>query len=171
MMDVSVLFDDYFSSNDRIIVDTNVLIYVYCPINSEAKEGIVSHYSMMLNKIQTSGASVFINSLIVSEFFNVWAKLDFKRSGLKDYKNEYRASDRFKTLQKRIFKELDKFFKSFNVTKIDDNFSGMNLTTMYQAFPASDFNDLVIVNNAIFYKCKILTEDGDFDKYNIPVIH
>lgn len=170
-MDVSVLFDDYFSCKDRIIVDTNILIYVYCPINSEAKEEIVSHYSMMLDKIRKSGASVFINSLIVSEFFNVWVRLDFKRSGLTNYKNEYRSSDRFKTLQKRIFKELDKFLKNFNVTKIDDNFSTMNLITMYQTFPESDFNDLVIVHNALFYNCKILTEDGDFYKYGIPVIH
>lgn len=170
-MDVSVLFNNDFSSKDRIIVDTNVLIYVYCPINSEAKEGIVSHYSMMLDKIQTSGATVFINSLIVSEFFNVWAKLDFKRSEFNNYKNEYRASDRFKTLQKRIFKELDKFLKNFNVTKIDDDFSKINLTAMYKAFPESDFNDLVIVNNALVHNCKILTEDGDFDQYNIPVIH
>lgn len=33
-----------FSQNDRILIDANVLIYVYCPLNGRSYEGFIILY-------------------------------------------------------------------------------------------------------------------------------
>ena len=79
-MDLSNLHK--FSSSDKIIIDANVLIYVYCPLNGSSSEQFASHYSSLIQKIVEAKASVYVNSLVVSEFINYWLRLDYKKVDL-----------------------------------------------------------------------------------------
>ena len=159
-----------FSQNDRILIDANVLIYVYCPLNGRSYEGFISHYTDTLQKIGNAKSSVFVNSLIISEFINRWLRMDFSRTGLNDFKRDYRPSDRYRNTIKLILRELAKFYKQFNVQNLNDNFSIINFQRKYIEFPQSDFNDILIAENAIANSCKILTQDKDFAQYPVEII-
>lgn len=160
-----------FTSADKILIDTNILIYVYCPLNSKNCESFASHYSDTLQKIADAKASVFVNSLVISEFINRWLRLDYEKSGLGGtFKKDYRLSDRYKTTMKTILKELSKFYKHCSVRQLDDSFSIVDFQNKYKSFPESDFNDIIIAENAKINDCKILTQDGDFAQYGVKVI-
>lgn len=162
-----------FNDSDKIIIDANVLIYVYCPLNSSSYDDFISHYTEILEKISKAKASVFVNSLIISEFINRWLRMDFKKSPFAsaDFKKDYRASERYRNTMRVILSELKKFYRQHKVTNIDDNFSNINFLSHYDKEIQNDFNDIIIAENAISNKCKILTQDGDFSKYsNVEVI-
>lgn len=159
-----------FKDSDKILVDANVLIYVYCPLNSPRYDNFIGHYTDTLQKIHSAKASVYVNSLIISEFINRWLRMDFSKSGLNDFKRDYRTSNRYKGTIKSILRELKKFYTYHNVINLNDEFTQSNFHKMYEDYPESDFNDILIVENAIFNNCKILTQDNDFVKYPVTVI-
>lgn len=167
-MDLSDL--NKFNSTDKVLVDANVLMYVYCPLNSRGYETFISHYTDTLQKIADAKASVFVNSLIVSEFINRWLRLDFGKSGLANFKKDYRSSDRYKKTIKAILRELNKFYQQCSVQHLDDGFSSVNVQSSYIQFPESDFNDIIIAENAKLNGCQVLTQDGDFAQYGVNVI-
>lgn len=135
-----------FTSADKILIDTNILIYVYCPLNSKNCESF-------------------------ARFINRWLRLDYEKSGLGGtFKKDYRLSDRYKTTMKTILKELSKFYKHCSVRQLGDSFSIVDFQDKYKSFPESDFNDIIIAENAKINDCKILTQDGDFAQYGVKVI-
>lgn len=160
-----------FQVEDRIVIDANVLIYVYCPLSGKDSEIYISHYSNLLQKLSDAKSSVFVNSLIVSEFINRWLRLDHKKSGLSDFKKDYRSSDRYKITMKTIMQQLKKFYKQCNVKNLDDGFSSIDIQNSYTHFPSSDFNDIVIAENVKNNRCKLLTRDHDFSQYGIELIN
>ena len=155
---------------DKIIIDANVLIYVFCPLNHRKYELFISHYTDTLNNIKNANASVFVNSLIISEFINRWLRMDFQKTNFTDFKTEYRSGDRYKKTIKSILRELKKFYLNWNVQKLNDNFPNIDIISKYENFPESDFNDIIIAENAITNNCKILTQDNDFSQYGVVVI-
>jgi predicted nucleic acid-binding protein len=159
-----------FKSSDKILVDANVLIYVFCPLNSSHYDNFINHYTDTLQKIANANASVFVNSLIISEFINRWLRMDFQRSGLNNFKQDYRASGRYTKTIKSILRELKKFYTQCNVRTIDDNFSNIDYQNKYAKFLESDFNDIIIAENALSNGCKILTQDRDFTQYGVSII-
>ena len=162
-----------FNTSDKIIIDANVLIYVYCPLNSAQYDDYISHYSEILEKISKAKASVYVNSLIISEFINRWLRMDFKKSAFsnEDFKRDYRASERYRNTMRVILSELKKFYRQHKVNNIDDNFSNIDFLSYYEKDIQNDLNDIIIAENSISNGCKLLTQDGDFSKYgNIKVI-
>ncbi|HRF55769.1 MAG TPA: type II toxin-antitoxin system VapC family toxin [Campylobacterales bacterium] len=159
-----------FSSSDKIIIDANVLIYVYCPLNGSSSEQFTSHYSSLIQKIVDAKASVYVNSLVVSEFINYWLRLDYKKSGLVDFKKDYRSSERYKMTMKTILNQLGKFYKHCSAKQLNDGFATVDLQDKYKSFAESDFNDIVIAENAKINKCKVLTEDRDFEQYGVEIV-
>lgn len=161
-----------FNSDDKVIVDTNVLMYVYCPLNSKGYESLSSHYSDTLQKLADAKASIFVNSLIVSEFINRWLRLDCRKKGvdLQDFKRVYRSSNDYTNTMRMILKQLKNFYLQCNAQNLDDNFSVFNIQSSYTQFPKSDFNDIIIAENAKINGCKVLTQDGDFAQYGVNVI-
>lgn len=167
---MNLSFTKIITSSDKILIDTNVLIFIYCPLNNEENDELVSYYSDILEKIYKSKAKVYTNSLIISEFINTWLRIDCKKQGFENFKRDYRCSTRYKTVIKQILKQLNKFYTRFNVYQLDDSFNKFDYKEIYLKFPEIDFNDLIIAKNALQNDCKVLTNDNDFGKFGIERI-
>jgi predicted nucleic acid-binding protein len=159
-----------FSKEDKILIDTNVLLYVYCPLTSQRYDRYIAHYTDTIQNIVDAKSTVYVNSLIISEFVNRWLRIDFQKSGFSNFKQDYRSSERCKNVLKTILRELKKFYQQCNVKSISDKFNLIDFQSEYMKYPESDFNDLIIAQNAIQYDCKILTQDNDFSQYSVDVL-
>jgi len=65
------------SKDERFMFDTNIWMYIFCPIG-DYKKHIVGQHSSFLKKLINAKAEVIINSLILSEFINSYLRLEFK---------------------------------------------------------------------------------------------
>ena len=71
---------------------------------------------------------------------------------------------------KTILNQLGKFYKHCSAKQLDDGFATVDLQDKYKSFAESDFNDIVIAENAKINKCKVLTEDRDFEQYGVEIV-
>lgn len=62
--------------NDKFFFDTNIWMYLYCPIGNYNKQ-VIGEYDGFFKKAYQARSPIFISSLVLSEFFNAWIKLDF----------------------------------------------------------------------------------------------
>src|SRR3990172_4767621 len=92
-----------FSDKDSLFLDTNIWLYIYGPQAPGDKR--VMAYSKALQKILQAKSKIFLDVLVLSEFVNRYARLEFDRfsgPGKKtDFKN-YRKSTDFNPAAKAI---------------------------------------------------------------------
>jgi len=163
-MDISSLYK--VDKNTKVLIDTNVLIFVFYPINSNKNK--VDHYSMSLEKLRENNSQIFISSIVISEFINRWLRLDFEKNFQNDdktkkFKKDYRVSDTYKKTIKLILKTIKKIYKNYNIKNIDDCYSSFDIEKRYKD-NYIDFNDLILIHIAEKYNLKILTDDNDINK-------
>ena len=131
--------------DDKIFLDTNVWLYLFCPIGNYKRE-VIEQYSTMFYKILKSGCKIYTTSLTISEFFNTYCRIDFqiKRkenpNKYKKYKSDFRNTEEFNSLTEDICDIINnKIFKY--AQKIDDNFSKIDINKILIADNNFDFND------------------------------
>ena len=84
--------------DEKIFIDTNILIFLFSPSFVSSKEYQVDKYSKILDILITNNNELYINSLVVSEYINRCLRIDFEKSfqddrRTKDFKNDYRSSE------------------------------------------------------------------------------
>ncbi len=166
-IDFSTIYN--ISSDDKVFIDTNILIFLFSPDFVSSKEYQVDKYSKIYELLLQNNCSLYINSHVVSEFINKCLRIDFDRNvqdenRTKIFKEDYRGTQRYKDTLKTILKELKKFL-SLNVTQLNDNFSNFDILEEYEKNLIADFNDLIIANNVIENNLYLLSDDGDFSSY------
>lgn len=162
----------HFMPTDDILVDTNIWLRLFGPETSNP-EGYDYPFFNMLDV----GARLFINSAIVSEFLNTSLRSSY-HAKLKelhftskeyDYKTHYRPTDDFKERYKTVMGILQE-----DILK-----NAKLLPTSKKAFEKSivecrqdshrdfiDFNDEIIIHDALENNLKILTADKDYQHFS-----
>jgi len=154
------------SKSDNFIFDTNIWLYLYCPLG-DYKTLIIKKYENFLVKIIKANSTIFLSSLILSEFINRYIRLDFNIKNkidpdkFSDFKKDYRTSPEFlvtvKALQATIRQQIIKITKN-----ISDDFNNYDLTYIINNVDKADFNDLCIEELSSISNYKIVTDDKDF---------
>lgn len=159
--------------NDRFFFDTNIWIYLFCPI-ANYKPSIVKKYSAFLKKLIQVKASIFISSLVLSEFFNTYARIEFnllKRKNpknYKDFKKDFRGTERYKKLVREIERTVK--IKILKVSRrLNDKFRDIDLDKIFKNIEEADFNDSYYIALLYGENIKIITNDYDFVKIDEPV--
>lgn len=150
-------------ASDEFFFDNNIWMYLYCPIGNY-KQHIVSKYSVFFAKILESGAKIYVSSLVLSEFFNSFSRLDFniwRNSKKKDYKKDFRPTDRFKETSKTIVNTIEGRILGV-AERINDKFTDMTIEDISDKCEDLDFNDSYYIELAKKHNCKIVTNDSDF---------
>lgn len=163
--------------SDKFFFDANVWMYLYCPIGNYKKH-IIDKYSKFLKKAIQSKSSIFISSLMLSEFFNAWIRLEFNilknTQSLEyvDFKKDFRRKDVYKKsadIAKTVI--IEKIMKL--AKRIDDKFENISLDDLFKEIEISDFNDSYYLSMANLENFKIVTNDSDFfsskDK-SVPIL-
>lgn len=155
--------------DDKVFIDTNILIFLFSPDFVSSREYQVDKYSNIYAKLIENQCKLYINSHVVSEFINKCLRIDFNKNfqneeRTKEFKKDYRGSSQYKETLSTILHELNKFM-SLNVSQIDDDFSNFDINREYIENDNSDFNDLIIARNVINNNLKLLSDDADFFSY------
>src|SRR5437870_2654808 len=84
-----------FTNSDRIFFDANVWLSIYGP-QGDPRDPVARTYSAALSRILNGGLNVHVDALVLSEFANRYARLEFelrKQYGVFDKFKPFRDSD------------------------------------------------------------------------------
>ena len=151
-------------------------MYLFCPLGNYNQKRQNS-YSSFLKITKTSRSTIFISSMVLSEFANRYLRMDFeqwKNSEVNynaDFKRDYVGSKQYlKTVDeiKIHIKNIMRFCE-----KSSDNFNAIDLDDIFLHLQSIDFNDSYYIELAKLGKWKIVSDDKDFINYqnhNLTVI-
>lgn len=155
---------------DNFFFDNNIWIFLFCPIGNhdKSKQKI---YSSFLQSVRQAEATIWINSLVISEFanvsikldYNLWKKNEVKKVALKtdlDYKQAYRKTQRYRDTVASICTAINNIL--LLCQKCTDNFNALNVQAILSHFVDIDFNDSYYVELCKQLSFKFVTDDKDF---------
>lgn len=158
-------------SSDIFFFDNNIWMLLFCPLGNFRKESQQA-YSAFLRSIQSSRSTIFINSLVLSEFANASLRIDFDQwKGLKGnekakYKLDYVGSERYKDTIDTVVSSIMNIMKI--AEKSPDEFNSLNLDKILDGYKLRDFNDNYYLELAASKNWKVVTDDSDYFTYNHP---
>lgn len=151
------------NQNDKFFFDANIWMYLYCPLGNYRRKTI-KEYDGFLKKAIQSKSSILISSLVLSEFFNSWVRLDFnilnKSNSLKfktDYRNTKLYENQVLNIKTVVIKHIMQIAK-----RIDDKFANISIDELFKEIEKSDLNDNYHLAMANLENFKIVTDDSDF---------
>lgn len=157
-------------SMDNLFFDNNIWVYLFCPIGNHNKNK-QRIYSSFLQSVQQVKATIWINSLVLSEFANVSIKLDYNlwkaeefpaatNTFNSDYKSAYRKTQRYSDTVMSICTAINQIL-SF-CEKSSDNFNCLNHQSILSSFKNIDFNDSYYLEFCRYSSYTFVTDDKDF---------
>jgi hypothetical protein len=126
-------------------------------------------YSSFLESVKTSRSTIFINSLILSEFANAFIRLDFrqweasKKTEKVSYKKDYVGTPRYREIIKLVTYAINDILKFCE--KGSDNLNSLEIEKVLNHLQSIDFNDSYYIELSSISKYKIVTDDQDFINY------
>ena len=164
---------DYpFCRDDRLFVDANVWLFAYGSDSSQSEQAVV--YEQVVSKMLAADCQLYTNLLILSEYTNRRARMEWKKHRgrsrkLRDFKN-FRESEVFRSIAEDIASDAQKILSRCQLVDGVDIAAVRACLADYQT-GAVDFNDAIIVQICRAYKLKLVTDDADFARQkNLTVI-
>lgn len=158
-----------FQPEDELFFDANVWLFIYGP--HRPGDTRVAKYSDAFAKILNAQSRIYIDVLIISEFFNTYARLKWKQvaPSVKNFK-KFRKSTSFKPIAHAIASDVKRILK--HCTRIENGFESLDIDSLIAEFEDgdADFNDQVITSLCKNRGLKLVTDDGDFRIQGIPVV-
>lgn len=158
-------------SSDEFFFDNNIWMLLFCPLGN-FRQSSQKAYSAFLRSIQSSRSTVFISSLVLSEFANASLRIDFEqwkessRNIAANFKLDYVGSERYKETTETIINSIKNILKI--AEKSPDDFNSLNLNNILDGFELRDFNDNYYLELAVSKNWKVVTDDSDYFTYNHP---
>lgn len=158
---------------DTFFFDTNVWMYLYCPLGNYRRARIKA-YDHFLKQIIQNKARVYISSLVLSEFFNAYLRLEFnilkkkKPKKYKDFKKDFRPTREYIELMSEIMSTIRSQILKL-ARRVDDRFSVLDINELFSTVEQADFNDAYYAIFSKFNSFAIVTDDGDFDMNKIDI--
>lgn len=152
---------------DSYFFDNSVWLYIYGPIadNNVKKQ---REYSAFLAEIRARGASLFVTSLVLSEFSNKCLRISFelwkkaKKSYGADFKRDFVQSDEYKDASLEISLNIKSILKI--AERKPDDFNSINMDEILDNLLCIDFNDAYYIELCKRGNIMIVTDDRDFVK-------
>jgi hypothetical protein len=155
-------------SSDVFFFDNTVWMYLFCPLGSYNQKK-QKHYSSFLKNVGSSKCTIYISSLILSEFANRYLRLDFElwKNETKNYsanfKRNFIGTQRYKDTIEEVTASINNIMSLCE--KTPDNFNAVDFINVLEHFVHVDFNDSYYLELARISKLKIVTDDSDFVNY------
>lgn len=155
-------------SSDNLFFDNNIWMYLFCPLGNynQKKQKI---YSSFFKEVQTAGSTIFISSLVLSEFSNRYLRMDFDLwkdntgNHSAEFKKDYIGTEAYSDTVDEIKTQINTIMNFCD--KTPDNFNAVNMDTILSHLKSIDFNDSYYLELAKSTKSKIVTDDRDFSTY------
>lgn len=156
-------------TSDVFFFDNNIWMFLFCPLGNYNRNK-QKCFSSFLQSVHSLNCTIFINSLVLSEFVNRYLRLDFElwkkehQQHCANFKLDYIGTQRYSETVEEIKVSLRNILKICE--KGTDNFNTINLDNVLKHLKEIDFNDSYYLELAKISNWKIVTDDGDFVKYN-----
>lgn len=166
--EVSRIIGYPFSASDKLLLDTNVWLFVYAPHGPN--DSRVTVYSQALADILAAESRIYIDLLIVSEFINRYVQLKHKLTAPKIKLKEFRKSEKFIPVSQEVTADMRRILG--HCTRVGDSFDTLDIDGLMNKYATggSDFNDQVIADLCRAHGLKLVTDDGGFVGQGIPLV-
>ena len=158
-----------FTPQHKLFLDANIWLYLYAP--HKPGDPSVQTYSNVFNCILKAQSQIYIDVLVVSEFINTYARKKWRLVAphLNPFK-VFRNSRHFKPVAKAIAAEVKQIMK--HCSRIESGFATLAIEDLLDDYAIGnfDFNDQVITQLCKSNGLTLITDDGDFETQEIPVL-
>lgn len=157
-----------FAASSRLFLDANVWMAVFAP-PSDHQGCWQALYSKMLKRIKRASADIYIDSTVISEYLNSYARTEFNvryadtlKIKFKDFRDGHRSE--YKPIAAQAAKNVKDILSFPQIHVVDCNVSHFDIEVMLTDFEvgATDWNDQVIVEVCKEGKYDLITNDKDF---------
>ena len=153
---------------DKLLFDCNVLMYIFYTYGQYCKNQISIYQSLFKEAIKKS-CEMYIPSIEISEFINTYIRNEYNRYLREknlhrkcfDFKHNYRVTKDYEITINDIKTIVNRQILSF-FQKLDDNFSQLDISNIYDVPNQFDFNDRYYYKLAEKHSLIIITNDSDF---------
>lgn len=162
-------------STDKLLFDCNVLMYIFYTYGGYSQNQISIYKSLFTDAINND-CEMYIPSIEISEFINTYIKNEYKRYLRRNhlrmrsfnFKYDYRPTTDYENtvndIKSIINRQIFPFFK-----KLDDDFSQLDISDIYNLPNLFAFNDRYYCKLAEKHSLIIITNDSDFSYTNEDV--
>jgi predicted nucleic acid-binding protein len=166
-----------FTAGDQILPDANIWVYLFGPASAKVGSA-VGAYSSVLNNVLNAKSRLFLDALVMSEFINRYARLEYERLDPPDRVTRKRVFPNFKLFRdspafvpvaKDIAQQASVIISLCQ--SVDHHFAQWNVATLLADYATGgfDFNDQLLVETCRKYSLALLTNDTDFTEGGITV--
>jgi len=161
-----------FSSSDKLFFDTNAWFFIYGPSQPGNKKTRI--YSGALDRILKTAGKIYIDGLIISEFINAYARLEYHivRRTSKAVPSSFKAfrqTDAFRPSARGIAADVRQILR--HAALVGSGFVDIDIQSLVTRYALGiyDFNDQVISELCQHRQLRLITDDGDFccDKLDV----
>ena len=163
------VFNHNFTSQDKIFLDANIWLYLYGPPKLKSRWRPI--YNTVFNDILKANSQIYIDALVVSEFINTYARLEWKLTSphinqFKDFRND----PSFKPVAVNIAADVKLVLN--HCSQVESGFTTLPMNSLLNDYATGDFdfNDQVITEICKSNGFTLITNDGDFKTQKIPVL-
>lgn len=172
MARINKIKDYEVKSGDIFFFDNNIWMFIFAQIanSNHPKQQI---YSKFLRDVQSARASIFVSSLILSEYINRSMRLGFEQwkestqNFAADYKKDYRNTDDYKETLEVVKSEVKEIIKLCD--KMPDNFNAINEDIVFKNMDQCDFNDAYYAEMCKIDNLKLVTDDADLKNISTAI--
>lgn len=158
-----------FTPQDKIFLDANIWLYLYGPPKLRSRWRPI--YAAVFNHILSANSRIYIDVLVVSEFINSYARIEwqFVAPYINNFKN-FRNDPRFKPVAADITADVKRVMS--HCSRVDSNFATLGIDDLLNDYATGDFdfNDLVITEICKSNGFTLITNDSDFKTQEIPIL-
>ena len=164
----TIRIDDYtVAPTDGFIFDTNVWLFLFCPMAS-ANIKKQKTYSSIFAEILNRGAGLYITSLIMAEYINRVLHIGFEHWKNEDrnnrinakFKETYRNTEHYSLTLTNAKDQVNEILKC--AKRHPDNFHIINIDALLEKLDSKcDYNDAYIVYCCEKSGFKLVSDDSD----------
>lgn len=157
----------YPSEDEKVLVDTNVLIKQFYPTFFEENSDI----DEIFKRLRKEKSIILLSAVQISEFINRYIRIQFNYykecngDEALDFKAGYRSTSDYLHHMNVILDILNTEIIPI-CTCINDRFEEMDSRKLYNYNFSYDYNDALLVEIARLYDATLITNDHDFLNYS-----
>ena len=158
-----------FRPGEKVLVDTNVWLYVHPPRSRTTRPRWARSYEPILKRLERHALPI-IDALVLSEYCNRYIRIEYGNSGFPGPFKAYRTSAASQTVRSLVVEQATQICQS--CTPADTALAPLDLPDLLQAVEAgtTDINDSLLLANCRHQGWKLLTHDADMTHGGIEVL-
>jgi len=160
-----------FSSDEQVLVDTNVWLYLF-PATGNPPQKFAQKYSTAFAKLVSAQAQLVLDPMVLSEYLNRYIRIEWEgnyRSRHPKFKN-FRNSPDFSTVVSAAEIFAKKILSFCHIHSMPASELDLNQALADFSAGGVDFNDALLVDICKKRNIKLMTNDGDFQDGGIEVL-